>query len=103
MLSCQAVYTPVISPAICSSGLRLQEQQLVRYMAMRNRQNGNIPVLCAYEEMIEAVWGEDTHHTQADITHLVWELRKKLDTGPYTSLIETVRKSGCRLQTCPSQ
>ena len=62
-------------------GLRLQEQQLVRHMAERNRMNGNVPVLCTYEDLIRAVWGEDSYHSQADVTHLVWELRKKLDGG----------------------
>ena len=82
------------------SGLRLQEQQLIRYMAERNRTNGNVPVLCPYEELIQAVWGEDSHHTQADITHLIWEVRKKVDTGTHPTLLETVRKAGCRLHTC---
>ena len=59
--------------------LRPQEHKLIRYMDERNRAQGGEPVMCTYEEMIGAVWGNAAVHTEAEINHLVWELRKKIE------------------------
>src|SRR5579859_2741387 len=82
--------------------LRPQEHKLIRYMDQRNRANGNVPVMCTYEELIVAVWGEEPYHTEADINHLVWELRQKLEPDPKNpQFLETVRGLGYRLVTRP--
>ncbi len=83
--------------------LRPQEHKLVRYMEQRNRANGDMPVMCTYEELIVAVWGEEPHHTESEVNHLVWELRKKLEPDPGTPrFLETVRGLGYRLVTLSS-
>lgn len=82
-------------------GLRPQEHKLIRYMDQRNRRNGYVPVMCTYDDLIEAVWDEDAYgHTEADINRLVWELRKKIEIDPKEpQFLETVRGLGYRLVT----
>lgn len=83
-------------------GLRPQEHKLVRYMAERNRTNGNVPVLCSYEELITAIWGEDAYHSQDEVIHLVWGLRKKIEPDQKEPrLLQLERGLGYRLNTCP--
>ncbi len=82
--------------------LRPQEHKLVRYMDQRNRANGNIPVMCTFEELFSAIWGEETNHTEAEVNHLIWELRQKLEPNPREPrFLETVRGLGYRLVTRP--
>lgn len=33
-------------------------------MDQRNRAKGNAPVMCTYEELIMAIWGEELGHTK---------------------------------------
>lgn len=80
--------------------LRPQEHKLIRYMDQRNRANGNVPVMCAYDELIAAIWGQDSNRTEGEINHLVWELRQKLEPDPKEPrFLETVRGLGYRLVT----
>ncbi|WP_244422623.1 winged helix-turn-helix domain-containing protein [Ktedonobacter racemifer] len=82
--------------------LRPQEHKLIRYMEQRNWANGNVPVMCSYEELLAAVWGEEAYHTEGDDNHLIWELRKKLEPDPKAPrFLETVRGLGYRLITAP--
>ena len=82
--------------------LRPQEHKLIRYMDQRNRANGNVPVMCTYEELLVAVWGEEPYHTEAEINRLVWELRQKLEPDSKNpQFLETVRGMGYRLVTRP--
>jgi hypothetical protein len=83
-------------------GLRPQEHKLIRYMDQRNRANGGVPVMCAHEELNVAIWGEDAPHTETEVNHLVWELRRKLEPDPKEPrFLQTVRGLGYRLVTCP--
>ena len=83
-------------------GLRPQEHKLIRYMDQRNRSNDNAPVMCTYEELITAVWGEESWHTQDELNHLVWELRQKIESDPKEPrFLQTERGLGYRLETCP--
>jgi hypothetical protein len=80
--------------------LRPQEHKLIRYMDQRNRANGNVPVMCTYEELLTAIWGEDCHHTEAEVNHLIWQLRQKLEPdSKEPRFLETVRGLGYRLIT----
>jgi DNA-binding winged helix-turn-helix (wHTH) protein len=82
------------------ANLRPQEHKLIRYMDHRNRTNGHVPVMCSYEELIEAVWGKDATQTETEITHLVWELRQKLEPDPkQPHFLQNVPKLGYRLVT----
>ena len=83
--------------------LRPQEHKLVRYMDQRNRANGNVPVMCTYDELIKAIWGdEDFGHTENEINRLVWELRQKFEPDQKEPrFLETVRGLGYRLVTRP--
>ena len=85
------------------SDLRPQEHKLVRYMDQRNRANGNVPVMCTYDELIQAIWGEeDFGHTENEINRLVWELRQKVEPDQKEPrFLETVRGLGYRLVTRP--
>jgi len=82
-------------------GLRPQEHKLIRYMDQRNRRNGFVPVMCTYDELIEAIWDEDAYgHTEADINRIVWEMRKKIEINPKDPrFLQTVRGLGYRLMT----
>ena len=78
--------------------LRPQEHKLIRYMDQRSRANGNVPVMCTSEELLAAVWGEESPHTETELAHLVWELRQKLEPNPKEPhFLETVRGLGYRL------
>ncbi|HZR40080.1 MAG TPA: winged helix-turn-helix domain-containing protein [Ktedonobacteraceae bacterium] len=78
-----------------------QEHKLVRYMAQRNQANGNVPVMCSYEELITAIWGDEPFHKETEINHLVWVLRKKLEPDPKNPIfLQTVHGLGYRLVTC---
>jgi DNA-binding response OmpR family regulator len=80
--------------------LRPREHKLVRYMDQRNRANGNTPVMCSYEELIEAVWGDEPLHTEEEINHLVWELRQKIEPDPKEPrFLQIVRGLGYRMVT----
>jgi len=84
--------------------LRPQEHKLIRYMDQRNRANGNIPVMCTFEELCFAIWGEESNHTESEINHLIWELRQKLEPHPREPrFLETVRGLGYRLVTRPQR
>lgn len=84
------------------AGLRPQEHKLIRYMDGRNRTNGYAPVMCTYEELITAIWGEESLHTEVEITHLVYELRQKLElTIQEPLLLQNVRGLGYRLVSRP--
>jgi Transcriptional regulatory protein, C terminal/FHA domain len=82
--------------------LRPQEHILIRYMDQRNRANGHVPVLCTYEELIAAIWGEEITHTEGEVNRLVWELRKKCEPDlKEPRFLQTVRGLGYRLETRP--
>jgi DNA-binding response OmpR family regulator len=81
--------------------LRPQEHKLIRYMDQRNRTNGNVPVMCTYEELLTAVWGEEAYHTEAEVNQLVWRLRQKLEPDAREpQFLQTIRGLGYRLVTC---
>jgi DNA-binding winged helix-turn-helix (wHTH) protein len=80
--------------------LRPQEHKLIRYMDQRNQANGNTPVLCAHDELIAAIWGDEYGPSIEQLNHLIWELRKKIEPDPKEPrFLETVRGLGYRLIT----
>jgi DNA-binding winged helix-turn-helix (wHTH) protein len=84
------------------SNLRPQEHKLIRYMDQRNRANGNMPVMCTFEELQAALWGDEVLHTEAEINYVIFGLRKKIETDQkQPQFLETVRGLGYRLVTRP--
>jgi hypothetical protein len=84
------------------SPFRPQEHKLIRYMDSRNRANGDIPVMCTYEELIKAVWGDEPQHTDSEVSHLVWTLRRKVEVDyKNPRYLKSVSGLGYRLVTRP--
>jgi hypothetical protein len=81
--------------------LRPQGHRLVRYMAGRNADAGGSPALCTHDELMHAVWGDEPMHSREELAKLFWELRRKLEPFGAAGLIESERRRGYRLRTCP--
>ena len=67
-----------------SISLSGQERALIDYMSRKNHQNGDRPTLCEYDELILAVWNDNSfNRNKQHINHLVWRIRDKieLDSG----------------------
>jgi pSer/pThr/pTyr-binding forkhead associated (FHA) protein len=77
-----------------------QERDLVHYMVEQNQANNCQAIVCHYEELIKAIWGEPFGHTNNEINRLVWSLRDKieLDSGE-PKFLKTVRGQGYLLDT----
>lgn len=77
--------------------LRPQHRALIRYMAQKNLTNNGQPILCKYQELIEAIWDESDalNRTNGDINHLVWGIRKEIEPDPAESkYIKTFKSEG---------
>ena len=80
--------------------IRAQAHRLVSFMAARNAETRS-PALCTHEELMHAVWGDEPMHTREELARLFWELRRKLEPLGAAALIESERRRGYRLRTCP--
>jgi hypothetical protein len=81
--------------------IRAQAHRLVRHMAERNAASGGAPALCTHDELIHAVWADEPMHTRTELAKLVWELRRALEPYGAADVIESERRRGYRLRTCP--
>lgn len=82
--------------------LEPQEHKLIRYMDKRNRDEGNVPVMCPNEDLIELLWPdpEKTVGTQQSLNTVVHRLRKKIETeGEEPRFLVTVPRMGYKLVT----
>ena len=80
--------------------LRPQEHKLIRYMDQRNRTNDYVAVMCTYEELITAIWGDEIGHVESEVNHLIWELRQKVELNPNEpAFVQAVKGLGYRLET----
>jgi len=86
-------------------GLSPQEHKLLRYMDQRNKNNNNVSVMCAFEELISAIWDEFSEtRTKNDVNHLIWGLRKKIENDPQNQkFLQNIRGMGYRLITTPEK
>ena len=80
--------------------VRAQVHRLVRHMAERNAASGGTPALCTYDELMQAVWGDEPMHTQSELAKLVWELRRQLEPLGAADVVVNERRRGYRLVTC---
>ena len=75
--------------------LRPLERDLIHHLAERNRANDQQPVVCSYEELIKALWGEPFGKNNNDITRLVWGIRNKIESDSGQSkVLQTVKGRG---------
>jgi hypothetical protein len=83
------------------AGLTPQEHKLIRFMQQKNYNNRNNPVMCSFEDIMEAVWDErKSTRTKNDVNHLIAGLRKKVEVNPdEPKYIINVRGLGYRLIT----
>jgi pSer/pThr/pTyr-binding forkhead associated (FHA) protein len=80
--------------------LRNQERSLIHYMALKNLENNNQPILCTYDELIEAIWGksvgDEPKHTNDEVNHIGWSIRQKIQPNSSDpKFFETVKSKGC--------
>jgi DNA-binding response OmpR family regulator len=69
-----------------------------------HRANGDVPVMCSYEELITAVWGDEINHIEAEVNHLIYELRQKIEPDSNEPrFLQSVRGLGYRLETHPAR
>ena len=79
-----------------SVSLGEQQRSLIDYMCRKNHNNNLQPTICEYDELIQAVWKDDSFgRDKRDITHLVWRIRDKieLDSGE-PKFLKTVKGRG---------
>ncbi|MBO0350277.1 FHA domain-containing protein [Phormidium pseudopriestleyi FRX01] len=77
---------------------RPQVNQMLTYMAQRNLDNQGEPIVCHYQDLIEAIWQNEENHNSLEINGLAREIRKILqqyspETDPNHSL-KTIRRLG---------
>lgn len=60
--------------------LSRRERSLIHYMAERNQASDRKSIVCEYQELIKAIWGDSFGHTNNDITRLVWVIRRKVES-----------------------
>ena len=72
-----------------------QERRLIHYMAQCNHKNRDEPVICSYEELLQAIWLEKFGHTNAEVNRLIWSIRNKIETDSgEPKFLLTVKGSG---------
>lgn len=77
--------------------LRPKARSMVAYMAQRNWDNGQRPIVCTYDELIGAIWPEKTDRMIAgDVNGLAREIRKEFNVyrGDGPKLLETRKNLG---------
>jgi pSer/pThr/pTyr-binding forkhead associated (FHA) protein len=78
------------------------EHKLLRYMDQRNKLNGNIPVLCTYNEIISILWDNIYGHSMNDVNGLIAALRRKIESDyKNPEFLINIRGMGYRLVTNP--
>lgn len=82
-----------------SISLGEQERCLIDYMSRKNYQNENVLAICEYDELIQAIWNNDSFgRDRKAINHLIWRIRDKieLDSGE-PQFLKTIKGRGYSL------
>ncbi len=84
---------------------RRKVTQMLTYMAEQNLKNQGQPILCQYQDLMEAIWGLEEGHNPLEINGLAGEIRKLFATHSPQSdphhFLKTVRGLGYILNiTC---
>jgi hypothetical protein len=80
------------------------QDKMVGFMIQMNKANHNHPVLCLFNDLISAIWGSNylSSRTSGDVTHLVIDLRKKIESDPEKPVFLTsARGLGYQLKAKP--
>lgn len=56
-----------------------KQRKFIHYMVFQNQENNNQPIVCSYEELIEAIWSDTFNHSKNDVTLLAWHIRQKIE------------------------
>lgn len=100
-LSRQSLYRKRGSDPMQELTLRPKARVMVAYMAQCNWDNGQQPIVCTYEELIQAIWPEKPYKMIAgDVNGLAREIRKEFNVyrGDGPKLLETRKNLGYILQ-----
>ncbi|NEP41708.1 MAG: FHA domain-containing protein [Okeania sp. SIO2H7] len=77
--------------------LTQNEGKMIRYMLQQNQKNEGRAVMCDYESLFMAIWG-DSDRDKTEVNRLAFELRKKFELDPQNPIfLETVWGDGYRL------
>lgn len=76
------------------------EHALIDYMSRRNYQNNNRVTVCEYDELISAVWNDDSFGKDSgNINRLAWQIRKKIElNSDRPRFLKTITGVGCSLK-----
>jgi len=76
--------------------IRPQVKAMLGYMARKNWDNGQQPVLCTYEELIGYLWPGDDRLNRGpqEVNGLAREIRKLLEEYQAADQLETVKRKG---------
>lgn len=80
------------------------QDKMLSFMIQKNKANNDNPVLCSFDDIISAIWGPSFLGIRdySDVTHLVIDLRKKIEPDPEKPVFLTnVRGIGYQLNTNP--
>lgn len=78
--------------------LRPQAKKLIDYMARKNQVNNNQVALCNSEELIKAIYDDSFERNNNDLTHLVWEIRRKVESSGEPEFLKTEGRQGYTLK-----
>ena len=86
---------------IIANHLRPQEWQLITHMDECNQQKNYVSVVCDFDQLAAILWeGRNLADKRGDLTHLVLDLRRKLEPDPKNpKLLQTVPRKGYVLHT----
>lgn len=85
-------------------GLPHNVHLLLRHLAKRNADNGDVAVMCSRDELMQAIWGDvEPQHPPEELNRLIFDLRRLVELVPaQPRFVQTVRGLGFRLDPRPT-